>query len=363
MPLALVFDQANDALRWCEPIQVYGTAGLDSAALAPRDERSLLSTLHGDATYAAMRLVYEQVNGPDRAFMRRVAKPLMGDIAFMAETSAYQALGTLPILAGRGQYEANAGLLSQAHWRADRGGGKAATPAWFAQRIREALRLRGTRDGFEAEMGERAADQEHEFNVIVRECFLIKEVRKPRHTPGRMHNWARECVEDVVRALGAHAATRRYVFDHRWEPDGRGGWRYNMISDSNDLSFVIPGDCEDSNSTIYFLALQLLRGVAGDNDADTALLRNARTCVFMAGVPCCTVGSSEPPHYGEIKKGYRGAHLFGFFIPHRVFAKAVWGAGSVDDAMADLAETAGVTDRYAFDTAIPQARPRLAAAG
>lgn len=308
-----------------------------------------------DMLKTPMQIVYDNVICPDLEKLTAWQSRMDPKICSYGRTPPYNAIRGLPLpCLEPGERYSYMGGSSQCMWYRDRGGkeGIAAEPEWLTQRLHEVFDLRGPRDpgAWEAhkEFGPQPFTKEAEFIVIVEHCLLAPDPVKPRgmHTDtGLLHNWAREAIEDVIRALGSHAATRRYVYDHRWVQGDGDKWTCNEKTDSNDLSFTIGGDCEDSNSTVYYLALQLM---GAKPDTLTPLLQCARACLLVAGVPMCVAGTSVCPCENE-EKGLLGSHLFGFFVPFKKFAAMVWGADGFEEFQKILPNAS----RYVYDAAMP----------
>ena len=304
---------------WLSNIITYGTASL----------KGLIKNEPWDDWIARdMDMVFSEIINPDLIKLQETRFPKELDkFKYSPPFNAIRGLPHVPGTDNRGLYS---GGSAQCMWYRDRHkNGKAATDEWLKTRLAETFRLRGRRDKqtWLEHKGLLAypSSPEDEFCAIVQHCLLDPKPVKPKKhhakVSGVFHNWAREAIEDVIRALGSHAATRRYVYDHRWEQRSDGTWFCNEVTDSNDIAFIIPGDCEDNNSTIYYLALQM---IAADYDKKKdRVLYYAKACLLIAGVPVCVAGTSESP--SEEDNSHLGSHLYGFFIPMKKFARLVWG--------------------------------------
>jgi hypothetical protein len=364
-PAADVFAHSDNG--WCSPPEVHARAALSGPADRPvRREGYVHASGHDAAAVTPLlECVFDKVIWPDMAWLYGVGRRHMHpNIRKFCTVPCYNAGMGLPIYAADyaarvqnpGMFPRCSGVTGQAMWYADRGRGPMAEDAYLEQRLREALALRGRRrrEDWLADFGAPyPASREEEFAAVVERCLLAADPVKPgggHRGSGLLHNWAREATEDVIRALGAHAATRRYVFDHRWQRVA-GEWVYNDQTDDNTLSSVVPGDCEDSNSLAYFMALQMMQAAY----APGSLLHHARACLLVAGVPVCTAGSSEPPSTQGDSPGSVGSHLYGFFVPFRRFARLVWGEAVSDAAVrAELARALGrPVSEYVYRAAMP----------
>ena len=330
-PVPVFAHSDNNWLKTCISCHAYASCSAGrqpTGVVPPQNVTDLLIQLYDQSIEIDLFWLYN-----------RAKQFAVADVQNMVITPPSQAMNGLPIFSydvaykgkNKDQFRDSSGLLAQSYWDTMRGHGVApATPEWYKLRLREVLALRGRRrqpawqDEFKQPLPE---SEEEEFMGIVERCLLAKDADlvKPgahhKDTPN-LHNWARECVEDVICAISAHPISRRYVFDHRWEYV-HGVWTYNGATDDNTLSLTIGGDCEDSNSSVYYLALWLLQ----QDFKNDPLLYAMRACLLITGVPICISGSSEPPSPKEVEQGSRGSHLFGFFVPFRHFARQVWGPG------------------------------------
>ena len=134
--------------------------------------------------------------------------------------------------------------------------------------------------------------------------------------PGRAAPaWVLEVLEDSLRALSCFA-TRGYVYRPQVVP-GAGVLNCNMRTDEFTLSFTIQGDCEDSNSTVYYLSLEVLKL----KTAEGTLMHAFKTCLAAAGVRSASWARRTcRPAASARRAGRRTASAFAF--PAHRFARS-----------------------------------------
>ena len=315
-------------------VPIYGYASLGELPLPHHDPYHTPI-----AQLDVLKRVFKEAIWPDTVWLSAnlaLMPPFMQRIATLA---TYSSIPTLPVFsevrpafanpAMNNRFFLSAGADGSANWSPDRGGGAApCTSDWLEQRILETLMLSGlhSRANWEAEgftWDPGAGPEDHyrlQFVAVVQRCLLGDDPLRPGgRQRGRdvLHAWARFALNAVLTAIGSHVSTRRYVCDHR---DVLRDGRLEAIrhTDEFTLGFSLPGDCEDSNSTVYFICIWILRqGFATD------FLRAVQACVAVMGMPCCVVGSSSRPTTAPVQHETSG-HLFGLMIPHRIFAPMVW---------------------------------------
>ena len=289
--------------------------------------------------------VFEKTIWPDRKFLTQNAHAMHPSLKKIVRVLTYSSVPTLPVFTRvEGVFddiEMNrvfaqvSGAPGCANWSPRRGNGvRPATSEWLQKRVLETLMLSGLHtkknwvdNGFVWDDSGTIEDQyKRQFIEIVDKCLLGDDPIKPLgHQKGRLvlHAWAKQVMDAVILALGSHAATRRYVYDHR-EYLSEGKLKTNWNTDEFTLAFGLPGDCEDGNSTVYFLTIWILNMFWGD-----PFLRAIQACLAIAGMPCCAAGTSRNPSE-TVDNTCTAGHLFGFAIPHRIFAQMVWGAPEAD---------------------------------
>jgi len=323
---------------WCD-VQTYAHASLGEKPLSD----DALYTPVKEALKVPLVQVFSASILPDVEWLLEHRERFAPSAQRLALTPSSQGMGGLPLYGDaevsellpdaqeRRLFQENGGLTAAATWRADRGrGAEFLTPEWVRARMLEVLHLRGrrSREAWLAHgdrLGPYPETHEAEFVAVVNAMLLGGDPVAPMGSHAHqavIHDWAREAIEDVFAALGSHAVTRRYVYDHRWVHGV-----YNARTDENTLSWKIPGDCEDSNSTVYYAVLYMLKTLFGGD----ALLQAMQVCLMVSGVPVCVAGTSQAPKDGGEDEA-PGAHLFGFSIPHREYARAMWNLGEADEA-------------------------------
>ena len=357
-PVAL-FSHADH--MWCD-VQVYCWA-----SLGPGGGKGAFDSPIKEEVAPLLREVFERSVGPDLQWMLKYQGD--GLLGRMARTNAYQAVAGAPLFSleelggSKARFE-NQGATSGSLWRLERGG-PPCEDQWLMDRVLESLNLRGPKPqevwdedrrrwlaeypqarGFPLHAELRGDVRLAQAKAVALLCFSGDAPLKPhgeKRGMEEMHNWARELMEDVVHALGALAVSRRYVYDHRWV------WNedtkklvYHNVTDEHYLAFIFNGDCEDANTTIYYLYLHVLQC------AESSPLAWLRPVLRAGGVPCCVLGSSSNPSTGADTDGH-GAHLYGFAIPPRIFARLLWG-DKVDDE--EVRRAVGVPE-WAYRTTCP----------
>ena len=345
-------------------VQVYAHAWLDCAAdpLPPPHQYYAIDFDEDfDGFYQVLtRITYPALEWAVQRRERGDSPPSMK--TFVSIPPFYPVAGTclyppeylaanIPDDENRHNFRAFFGCSAAMAWRVDRGMGvPACDPAWLRERLKESRSLRGAKrvellfaefSGSEDYYGglEGLEPWEKEFMCIVR--FGVEAHVEPGgHNKGRdvLHHWVLEVLEDSLRALSCFA-TRGYVYDRRWYLE-RGVLKCNMRTDEFTLSFTIQGDCEDSNSTVYYLFLEVLKL----KTAEGKLMHAFKTCLAAAGVPICVMGSAHMPS-GSVREEGRTPHCFGFCIPAHTFARILWGPGSMsaEAASEELKQVLGVT--------------------
>lgn len=361
---------------WVKPTPaVYGTAFL-------QHDLPLHETSHEDDMVQCMATVFTESIYPDLIWLDQHKENYMHpSIWEMPFTPPFQSLTHGPIVNMaracktdlpeqlRAQFCATSGATAGSVWRLNRG--KDVPPAsreFLEARITEAINLRGRRDpdAWNKEFGhvaryETVADQVEEFKHVVANCLIGPNPIRPggfnKGVPV-LHHWLGEALENVYYALGSLAISRRYIFDHRWVPKKKAHYTgmfhhdvdYVLLTDENTLAFTINGDCEDANSVIYYLALQMIQ----ETYPKGSLLYYARICLIICGVPCCVSGSSlSPSTHGDEKA--EGSHLYGFSIPHRIFAQMLYGdIVPISEIKIEMEQLAGcVLSEFVIMAAVP----------
>jgi hypothetical protein len=309
---------------WIKPPGIYGTVWLDDASIQLGTYDTILETKY-NVRKEKLELIFNESILPDLQWISK-RKDIHHSLDGVLITPPYQAIPNLPIYNDEKdeQFKYTNGASAQSLYLFARGGGqRPAEDAWIEARIIESLNCRGMHDpnAFKVEFPyvSRPNDRKDEFEIIMSHA-LTQDLIAKKHNPLIMHTWIRECLEDVIRGLGSHALTRRYMMDHVWQwKDGK--LDYVGLSDNNTLSFQIPGDCEDSNSTIYYLALHI---IAKKTYEPWSFLFFVRAAILLAGVPCCITGTSEAALINNETERY-GSHAYGAFIPFPQFIDALLG--------------------------------------
>jgi hypothetical protein len=284
---------------------------------------------------AALKTVFNQEVCPTLAWLKTHEAKVIPPLHRHTNVDVYQAIPSSPFITDTNDpFKMYQGASGQSLFRKERGGGvPPATWEWVEARVLEALALRAMHDPTawkQTFATPQPTTRQKEFEIIMANALSPKTIVPAHLSRGFTHTWIRECIEDVIRGLDIHALSRRYVADHVWDLR-QDPPTINMCTDNNTLSFQVPGDCEDSNSTVYFLAMSILsvRFQPG------TFMFYIRAAILLAGVPCCVVGTSETVAVNRETHTGSGAHLFGVFIPFRLFATMTF-ANDVnpDDALA-----------------------------